>query len=71
MGRANAAYFTPGLFQFLAELKRHNDREWFTANKARYLSVVEEPMLHFIADLGPRLSRISSTVLVDPRRTCG
>jgi uncharacterized protein (TIGR02453 family) len=71
MPRAHTAYFTSDLFQFLRELKVHNDREWFTAHKARYLSAVEEPMLRFIADLGPRLSRISPSVLVDPRRTGG
>jgi len=71
MARAGTAYFTSRLFQFLSELKVHNDREWFTAQKARYFSDVEEPMLRFIDDLGPRLSRISPSVLVDPRRTGG
>jgi uncharacterized protein (TIGR02453 family) len=71
MPRANTTYFTSDLFQFLRELKVHNDREWFTTHKARYLSVVEEPMLRFIADLDPRLSRIDRSIHVDPRRTGG
>ena len=25
-----------GLFEFLAELKQNNDREWFQAHKGRY-----------------------------------
>src|SRR4051812_47503325 len=71
MGRANTVYFTSGLFQFLNELKTHNDRESFATHKARYFSAVEEPMLRFIADLGPRLPRINPTIFVDPRRTGG
>src|SRR5262245_20684368 len=71
MPRANTVYFTSGLFQFLQEVKVHNNREWFTAHKARYLSAVEEPMLRFIEDLGLRLARISPGVHVDPRRTGG
>ena len=31
-------HVTRELFCFLAELARHNDREWFNANKARYLA---------------------------------
>jgi uncharacterized protein (DUF2461 family) len=27
--------FGPELFAFLRDLKDHNDREWFNANKAR------------------------------------
>ena len=30
------SYFTPDLFAFLRALKRHNNREWFLANKARF-----------------------------------
>ena len=71
MARATAAYFTPGLFDFFAELKAHNDRAWFAAHKARYTALVEEPMLRFIADLGERLPRISPAFLADPRRSGG
>jgi uncharacterized protein (DUF2461 family) len=33
----DTAIFSPELFQFLRQLKRHNNREWFAKNKARYL----------------------------------
>ncbi len=37
-------------FQFLTELKTHNDREWFTANKPRYEAAHKE-FLQFIDTL--------------------
>jgi uncharacterized protein (TIGR02453 family) len=71
MARTKAAYFTPGLFDFLKELKANNDRDWFAAHKARYAALVEEPMIRFISDLGERLPRISPSFLADPRRAGG
>jgi uncharacterized protein (TIGR02453 family) len=65
------ASFSPALFSFLRQLKAHNTREWFEANRARYLADVEAPTLQFIADLAPRLRSISPTIVVDPRRTRG
>jgi uncharacterized protein (DUF2461 family) len=55
MARTKAAYFTPGLFEFLQTLKVNNDRDWFAAHKAQYTALVEEPMIRFISDLGKRL----------------
>jgi hypothetical protein len=47
------------LFAFLGELRRHNNREWFNANKDRYLAEVREPMVAFIASIAAPLARIS------------
>jgi uncharacterized protein (TIGR02453 family) len=63
--------FTPKLFSFFRTLKRNNHREWFLANKERYAAEVEAPMLQFIADLAPRLRKISPAFIVDPKRTGG
>ncbi|MCC7009509.1 MAG: DUF2461 domain-containing protein [Acidobacteria bacterium] len=65
------SYFTPALFSFLRDLKARNTREWFQANRDRYARDVEAPMLRFIADLVPRLARISPAFVADPRRTGG
>ncbi len=59
------------LFAFLAELRRHNNREWFNANKDRYLAEVRDPALAFIASLAPGLDRISRHIAVDPRPSGG
>src|SRR6266481_3057432 len=55
------------LFVFLAELSRHNNREWFNANKDRYLAEVRDPMLAFIASIAAPLNRISRHIVNDPR----
>jgi uncharacterized protein (TIGR02453 family) len=66
-----AAYFRPSLFAFLRQLKAHNTRDWFLANRDRYVSEVEAPVLQFIHDLAPRLAAISPAFVVDPKRTGG
>jgi uncharacterized protein (TIGR02453 family) len=59
------------LFAFLAELRRHNNREWFNENKDRYLAEVREPALALVAALAPGLHRISRQISVDPRPSGG
>lgn len=60
-----------GLFAFLAELRRHNNRDWFNANKDRYLAEVRDPMLAFIGSVAPRLALISRHLVADPRPSGG
>ena len=66
-----ATYFTPAVFAFLRQLKSHNEREWFLANRERFVSDIEAPMLRFITDLAPHLRKISPAIVVDPRRSGG
>lgn len=63
--------FPPDLFQFLRQLKRHNDREWFAKNKTRYQQVVLEPAMRFISGFAPHLAGLSSVFVADPRPTRG
>jgi uncharacterized protein (TIGR02453 family) len=63
--------FTPALFRFLRELKANNTREWFAANKDRYETEVRGPALDFVADVAPRLERISPHFVADPRPSGG
>jgi uncharacterized protein (TIGR02453 family) len=65
------SYFTPELFRFLTELRAHNERDWFLANKERYEAHVRAPFLRFIGDLGPRLKRISPHFVADPKPVGG
>lgn len=64
---AGKGHFNRKLFAFLRELRENNDRRWFEANKERYQEQVRDPMLAFIADFGPRLARVSSHFVADPR----
>jgi uncharacterized protein (TIGR02453 family) len=63
--------FTPQLFDFLRELKANNRKEWFDANKDRYLADVRAPMLAFIAAVRPRLNAISPFLVADPKPVGG
>lgn len=64
-------YFTPALFQFLADLAEHNDRAWFKANQERYESAARQPALAFIEDLGEPLYKVSRHLVADPRKVGG
>jgi uncharacterized protein (TIGR02453 family) len=65
------AGFDRSFFAFLKTLKTHNTREWFAEHKTEYQRDVEGPAMAFVADLAPRLKRISPRVLADPRRVGG
>ena len=68
---ADGPHFTPALFGFLRDLEQNNDRDWFAANKARYVGEVRDPMLDFIAGFAPYLSKISTRYMADPRANGG
>lgn len=65
------AFFTPEIYQFLRQLKRHNDRDWFANNKDRYQRIVVEPALRFISEFASRLEKISPHFVADPRPSRG
>ena len=46
-------------FAFFRELKLHNERSWFEANKPRFRDSVQMPMSAFIAAMAPQLRRVS------------
>jgi len=67
----SGAYFGPGLFKFLSDLKKHNERDWFLANQSRYQREVRDPFLALIADLAPKLAKLRSGFIADPHPTHG
>jgi uncharacterized protein (TIGR02453 family) len=64
-------YITPKLFSFLTDLKQNNDRDWFNANKSRYVDDLKDPLLEFIADFAPLLSSISPHFRAIPKANGG
>ncbi|MBI3606277.1 MAG: DUF2461 domain-containing protein [Nitrospirae bacterium] len=64
-------YFNANFFKFLTELKMNNNREWFTANKSRYITEVRNPCLDFIHDFAPYLEKISRHYVADARPSGG
>ncbi|MEM9058397.1 MAG: TIGR02453 family protein, partial [Pseudomonadota bacterium] len=63
--------FSPSLLTFLRSLRRHNEREWFAANKARYERDVREPALDFIEAMAEPLEAISPHFVAMPKKTGG
>lgn len=63
--------FDRSFFAFLRSLKAHNTREWFTEHKAQYQRDVEAPALAFVAELAPKLNKVSPRFVADPRRSGG
>jgi uncharacterized protein (TIGR02453 family) len=68
---AATAYFSPELFEFLRQLKRHNHREWFAKNKQRYQRVYVDSALHFITEFAAPLYELSPHFVADGRPTRG
>lgn len=64
-------HFSPAFFKFLKGLAKNNTRDWFTANKKAYETDVKAPMMQFIADLKPKMARISKHIDVDPKPVGG
>lgn len=63
--------FPPDLQKFLGELKTHNNRAWFEENKARYERVYKVSFSAFVTAVGPRLAKISSELVADPKPSGG
>jgi len=63
---AKPAHFGADFLRFLADLRKHNDREWFQAHKDCYETAVRDPFLRFVADLGPRLQKLDPPFVADP-----
>ena len=61
--------FRPAARTFLRGLRRHNDREWFLANRDRYESEVRGPMAALVEELDVRLAELAPEIVGDPKRS--
>lgn len=61
-----AVCFTSQTLAFLRAVKRHNDREWFQANKAGYEAHVRGPMLAVIERLAADLPSFAPDLVASP-----
>lgn len=68
---ARPAGFDERTLRFLEELKANNDREWFTANKARYEEDVLDVALRFIISMQDPLRGIAPRFTAVPTRVGG
>lgn len=65
------SYFTRDGFKFLTELKNHNTKDWFEANRERYEDGLKRPGCQLIEDLSPELAKVSKHIRVDTRANGG
>jgi uncharacterized protein (TIGR02453 family) len=53
---------------FMRELKKHNDREWFTPKLDQYKQLVREPMLELVANLHAAMLRFAPSYVGEPAK---
>ena len=52
---------------FLADLRQHNDKPWFDANRSRYEAGYLEPAKAFVDAVAPALDAIVAGIIAEPR----
>ena len=63
--------FSREMVKFYSELRENNERDWFNANKQRYLDDVAEPALDFIRAMEAPLKKVSPYFTAIPKRSGG
>lgn len=63
--------FKPSAIQFLQELEKNNNRNWFNSNKQRYENDVLFPSLSYISAVGEQLPKISENFTAIPKKIGG
>jgi uncharacterized protein (TIGR02453 family) len=58
--------FPAGTLEFLTDLRAHNDKAWFDANRARYESGYVEPAKAFVEAIGPALDKLVPDIHAEP-----
>lgn len=59
--------FGPDCLNFLAELGRHNDRDWFRSQRDRYETHLMAPARALVVALGERLEMLSPGIHAEPK----
>lgn len=61
------AGFSQETFDFIADLRRNNNKKWFDKNRERYEEHYLEPAKQFVTDAGEALSEIAPDINAEPR----
>ena len=61
------AYFTKDVLKFLKDLDKNNNRDWFNANKDRYVEHIKEPFEAFIQVMIDEMQKLDRNVLITPK----
>ncbi|MDR2643394.1 MAG: DUF2461 domain-containing protein [Planctomycetaceae bacterium] len=60
--------FSQSGINFFHDLSRHNNREWFSDNRDRYVRFVSDPMKQLVQTISPMISELDSLVITSPHR---
>jgi uncharacterized protein (TIGR02453 family) len=60
--------FSQQSIKFFYDLNRHNDRDWFSDNRERYIRFVSEPMKQLVQEISPMVSGLDPLVITVPNR---
>ncbi len=61
------AYFTKDFLKFIKDLNKNNNRDWFNANKSRYIEHVKEPFEAFVQVMIDEMQKLDRNVLITPK----
>jgi uncharacterized protein (TIGR02453 family) len=64
------AFFTPDFLAFFKELAAQNNKEWFDANRKRYLVEVKEPFVGFVNRIISELSNTDDSYIDLEAKEC-
>jgi uncharacterized protein (TIGR02453 family) len=59
--------FPPETIPFLTEIIEHNDKEWFEANKERYIQSILNPTKAYVEEMGEHLQILVPTIHATPK----
>ena len=65
------SYFTKELFQFLKNLKRNNNREWFEDHRGNFEAFAKMPMVEFLKDFKAPFEKFAPKFICDPKPNGG
>ncbi|MBX2982912.1 MAG: DUF2461 domain-containing protein [Flavobacteriales bacterium] len=61
------AWFSPDYNRFFIELAGNNNKEWFDANRERYLREVKQPFERFVGEMIRRVAGVDPKVRIEPK----
>lgn len=59
---------TEKALEFLKDLAKNNNRDWFQANKARYEADLKKPFEHFISKIILEIQKVDDRVVLEPKK---
>jgi uncharacterized protein (TIGR02453 family) len=67
MSAAGRFSFPADTIEFLADLRRHNNKGWFDAHRDRYEAAYVEPAKAFVEAAAPEMATIVPDISAEPR----